>query len=405
MQIGWVDFSKDERSKVLSIIDMLSEQEAVDELGIGTIRDGFSHIFFPGVTSVQTRAKYYLIVPYILSELEQNKNLNEDDFLEELDDTEKKCAQKLLETGSDSGVIGSRSIKRGGWVKRTPSDIYWNGLRTYGIFTDNRLSLSEYVHLVCELNAKKQSLKSLGKIYHNKNKDENDFDDLDAYRGIYNMHFWKLPGQVSSDWFDRLKIELTASEAAFLKRQIVESCGDSLLGFVLKNERRDFIQLQSFEEIGNAMSRILPGNIARYYRMAKGFADFIQCAYIRYNVVLSQEKSQDVLNEWKNYALQMKDYAKLDISEIVNALGITNGMLVQFLGKLKGFILKGDTDGIDKLVKSREAGLKGSARAKLCHADEFDYQGWVGIYRLQYLFINAKRIIEDIFTGEDQNHA
>ena len=69
MELGWIDFSKEERNKVLSVIDLLSEPEAVDELGIGIIRDGFSNIFFPGTSTIQTRAKYFLIVPYVLSVL------------------------------------------------------------------------------------------------------------------------------------------------------------------------------------------------------------------------------------------------------------------------------------------------------------------------------------------------
>ena len=39
MQLGWIDFSKEEREKVLDVINLLSEDGAVDELGIGIIRD------------------------------------------------------------------------------------------------------------------------------------------------------------------------------------------------------------------------------------------------------------------------------------------------------------------------------------------------------------------------------
>lgn len=68
MQLGWIDFSKGERDKVFSVMHLLEEQGAVDELGIGIIRDAFADYFFPGTSTVQTRAKYFLIVPYILKE-------------------------------------------------------------------------------------------------------------------------------------------------------------------------------------------------------------------------------------------------------------------------------------------------------------------------------------------------
>ena len=37
MQSVWIDFSKEDRQKALDVINLLSEQETVDELGIGTV--------------------------------------------------------------------------------------------------------------------------------------------------------------------------------------------------------------------------------------------------------------------------------------------------------------------------------------------------------------------------------
>lgn len=37
MQLGWIDFSKEDRRKALDVINLLSEQGTVDELGIGTV--------------------------------------------------------------------------------------------------------------------------------------------------------------------------------------------------------------------------------------------------------------------------------------------------------------------------------------------------------------------------------
>lgn len=49
MELGWIDFSKSERSKVLSVLDLLSESGTLDELGIAAVRDGFSNSFFQGL--------------------------------------------------------------------------------------------------------------------------------------------------------------------------------------------------------------------------------------------------------------------------------------------------------------------------------------------------------------------
>ena len=71
MQLGWIDFSKEDRQKALDVINLLSEQGAVDELGIGVIRDAFANYFFPGTSTIQTRAKYFLkdIIPDEFREL------------------------------------------------------------------------------------------------------------------------------------------------------------------------------------------------------------------------------------------------------------------------------------------------------------------------------------------------
>ena len=41
MQLGWIDFSKTERNKILSVLDLLSQDGTLDELGIAPVRDGF----------------------------------------------------------------------------------------------------------------------------------------------------------------------------------------------------------------------------------------------------------------------------------------------------------------------------------------------------------------------------
>ena len=62
---SWVDFEEKDRQKMLEVIKMFQESDTRDELGIGTIRDAFSNMFFPGTTTIQTRVKYMLFIPWI----------------------------------------------------------------------------------------------------------------------------------------------------------------------------------------------------------------------------------------------------------------------------------------------------------------------------------------------------
>ena len=130
MELGWIDFSKTERSKILSVLDLLGEKGVLDELGISPIRDGYSNLFFPGTSTIQTRAKYFFIVPYAFRDLEFNNQYDYFKLKKTFNNSEEKCAHIFLDNNPDeNGVIGKRSIQSGGWVSRTPASIYWAGLR------------------------------------------------------------------------------------------------------------------------------------------------------------------------------------------------------------------------------------------------------------------------------------
>ena len=64
-KIGWVDFSSLERDRVSQVLSILQEKGTLDELGIGQIRDAFADKLFPGISTIQTRAKYFVTLPYI----------------------------------------------------------------------------------------------------------------------------------------------------------------------------------------------------------------------------------------------------------------------------------------------------------------------------------------------------
>ena len=60
MPLGWIDFSKNDRNIAFSVLKLLEEPGAVDEMGIGIFRDAFADILFTGTSTIQTRAKYFI---------------------------------------------------------------------------------------------------------------------------------------------------------------------------------------------------------------------------------------------------------------------------------------------------------------------------------------------------------
>lgn len=117
--IGWVDFSSEHRAKVKSVIDLLSTPGVVDELGIGVIRDSSSDSLFPGVSTIQTRARYFLSVPRIFQDYEKlpANHRRRKKLSSYLNDHENRCMEAMVanhEGDPQDGIIGESFAKKQG---------------------------------------------------------------------------------------------------------------------------------------------------------------------------------------------------------------------------------------------------------------------------------------------------
>jgi len=64
--IGWIDFSSTDRKRVHEVLALMKEPGTLDELGFGQLRDAYADTLFPGFSTIQTRARYFLAVPKIM---------------------------------------------------------------------------------------------------------------------------------------------------------------------------------------------------------------------------------------------------------------------------------------------------------------------------------------------------
>ncbi|NMA72993.1 MAG: hypothetical protein GX963_02280 [Bacteroidales bacterium] len=401
MPLGWIDFSKTERNKVLTVLDLLSENGTLDELGIATIRDGFSDLFFPGTSTIQTRAKYFFIVPYALRDLERSGETNSNQFLKALDDIERSCGEVFRENAADDlGIIGSRSLAGGNWVKRTPADIYWSGLRQYDIFRGGRLSLSEYARAVCSMKGKKSNLINLGN--RNDKAEENEADDRGA-GDIHGMHFWNIP-TYRPEWFENLQMELTCDESEFIKNQIVLSCGDSMFAYALKHEIWEMLDCSDFSSL-DMILHLFPEQTQKDYHLAKDFSEFNYVLRVVYNMVLSDEKNEDANRIFEELHAEWNQIVSIELESIFERTGAQrNPLMCKFLRDAKTAMTHDDVLTLKTLVGNREKMLKGTGRARCAHPGEFDRTAWFGGGRLGYRFNNAKTLMADIYAGEEASY-
>lgn len=61
--LAWLDFSERDQRRARELIQLFLQPESRDELGIGTVRDALSDLLFPGISVIQTRARYFLFTP------------------------------------------------------------------------------------------------------------------------------------------------------------------------------------------------------------------------------------------------------------------------------------------------------------------------------------------------------
>jgi hypothetical protein len=395
---GWVDFSNDQRQKVFSVVDMLSESGSVDELGIGSIRDAIADWLFPGISTIQTRPKYFIILTDILLEYIKRYQKGEKvGLLSEYLRTEEHRIMHILAKNHNyrdgDGIIGVSVAQNNSELFRKPSSIYWNGLRVHRLI-DTELSSNDYL---------KQN--DLSKLSSEQMKGEDGEDDpviLNDYFGIKAPYF----NCISED----MTMKLTKDQANFLRDQFKD------VSHVLKKENNLLSQLltpelaelmknsKSFKEMANQLL-VLPEikhETKNILRLALEFDFIIHGAHIRYNIQLHRKSGKrDFSSEWLEW-LELLNQKKLEIQrfdfdflfrEISPRTALTTQ---QFLRNWRDGVLEPELkiENLDELIRQQENNKKGS-KAKLTSLDG-EYTDWVGIRELNYRFGIVKNMVVDI---------
>lgn len=130
--IGWLDQSEEQQRKMREVIALFAEAGTVDDIGIGIVCDAFSDQLIPGLSTVQTRIRYFLFVPWVYQRLEAERIRRETNAERKAREWQLDLMESLLRGGAGEGVTGRVA---GRSLKQLPSFIYWSGLRSFGIRT------------------------------------------------------------------------------------------------------------------------------------------------------------------------------------------------------------------------------------------------------------------------------
>lgn len=290
--IGWIDFSSTDRKHVHEVLALMKEPGTLDELGFGQLRDAYADTLFPGFSTIQTRARYFLAVPKIMLDWAAlpNPKRRRQPLDEYLKNAENEFARTLKTNYDTAGlepkdVIGHTVVEQGG-VARRPSTTYWNGLRLFEIVR-TQSSLAEFCrYWRCNEDAQEAV-----------SSDEGNDDAKQRSESTI-----RRPPGSRGDWPLGVTLKLNVDEARFLRERFTTAQGldDTVCAQLLSNDlaasalsenHASFAAFSAWATEQRSLSQTCRNNIAA----AQRFSLAVEGAHIIFNRLIAEGIKDDLL--------------------------------------------------------------------------------------------------------------
>lgn len=393
-----MEYSEHERRKALDAVDLFREQDTRDELGIGTVRDALSDLLFPGTNTIQTRARYFLFVPWIYLELERLR-VPAGQASSRARREEIALIDGLVRSGELEGVIG---IEARAGLKRLPSNIYWLGLGRWGV----RLLTGSQQRYHLSLDG----FYAANPRFRQRSTDEGE----SAADGplLRNWHAGLPP---MPDGFPRrASFRLTRVEAEYLRERLLTHVPGTLLAWLVDRgspfPRVDF----PWREL---LTPQMPRAIGEQVEHARAFSEAIHGAALLYNLMLA--KRSDIEERVEHYTTSLEHW-RLVLAERAEAMSAWNrrrfwqivvsggaripATVRAFVDAWLDLALAAPgavvaNDRARRLIHERERSIKRD-RARLDNRRALEmWSGAAGTAQLNYRWPVAQSIILDILAG------
>lgn len=397
--LTWLDYSERDRRRALDLIDLFRETGTVDELGLGAVRDSFSDLLFPGTSTIQTRACYFLLVPWTFHRLERSR-VPSSEAADRFRREEILLNEHLLKGEDTDGVFGARA---GAGLKRLPSEAYWGGLGSWGIHTFRSHKWAYF-----------RSLDGFYRRLAQFRQTPRDPEGRIAPPANWHAH---LPVPPPGFPRDSVTVALRCEDAEYLRDRIQAEHPQSLLAVLAQRASRTDLQA-AWPWDFSGLEGTAPTLRERLHD-AQLFAVSMHGAALLYNLMLSEQRHREdwvgryqrKLTEWAGdlAALEadLRDWQLDGVWQTVRAggrsLGYPTRSFVQnWVEELQRngptAIVHGESRA-RVLVRNREARVK-PGRARLTNVRHRElWGGESGTERMEYRWEPAKRILRDIFDG------
>ena len=399
--LTWLDYSERDRRRALDVIDLFRETDTVDELGLAGVANSYSDLFFPGTSTIQTRACYFLLVPWTYLRLER-LGIASGQAARRARSEELYLRRQLCSGTDTQGVFGCQA---GDALKRLPSEVYWGGLGAWGIRTFSGHQWA-YFRSLDGFYRRRDQLRSMSR----------DREGRRAPPANWHPHLPKPP----SGFPKASVVALRQQDAEYLRDRIQTRHPESLLAVLAGRSTDQDLQADRPWDLADIpeVSQALQGRL----RDAKVFAVCMQGAALVYNLMLSELRQR---NEWQeNYRGRLGRWAE-EVHQLGPALedwkldGVwgavrdqrrslrypTRDFIERWVSNLQRAGPGGMADNADAraLVRNRETQLKGG-RARFTNQQRLELWGGAsGAGLMSYRWRSAKRILKDIFDGLARN--
>jgi hypothetical protein len=362
------------------------------------VRDAFADLLFPGTSTIQTRAKYFLFVPWIYQHLE-DKRTSSANVTNRARKLESELMLALEQSGDDSGLIGKLAKEN---VRRLASSVYWLGLATWGI----RVFLG----------SQGQYHRSLDLFYvqrQGRRTRPHEFDgESQAEADLHNWHAG-LPHAPSS-FPQGVSFALSRKEAEYLRERVLTNCPRTLLAHIL-------LERPPIEAVPNCwdLVSIVPLTLREQLTHGQNFSEVMHGAQLLYNLMLAElrpwpaksaEYQSLLVDWWALISARRNELGRWDRQRFWQIVRMGNprvslraqAFVNQWIELLLG---TSDSDGIvngqgaRNLVGDREQALKrGQSRLHNRRALEL-WNGAAGADQMDLRWTAARRILSDILIG------
>lgn len=401
---AWLDHDESERRKMLEVVNLFREKGTLDELGFGVIRDSFADHFFPGTSTIQTRARYFLFLPWIYLKLEAERVASA-----QIDQQARRWQAQLaraLATGGQGEAAGVIGVQAGERLQRPPSVVYWSGLKRWGIRAFPG-SLEQYHLSFDNLHAEaRRGLRS----------DDGEGELVEASRRNWHGGLPAAPDSL----FEATTFNLTREEALYLQERILTSVPGSMLAHLVQGARH--IRRIEAPWLYPQLDR-LPRELRERLEQARKFSLLAIGAQYLYNLMMAERAVQDGIRDEPElvdrYRARLDEWAA-EVNQEISAFRSWHrsgfwALVYELSPSLRptayrfaetwmGMAIEDParvTDRLDarQLITNRERSLKGGlARLQSRRALE-RWNGASGLGRLTFRWPEGRMMAADILDG------